>query len=260
MNRHFRKQIPPFLLPVVFLTAILSQPTLAQFPIQSPPNHAVLLPSSHYSKTGWGISRKESLLSRPLSPSQLEAVEETKKLLPKNDNDVKSIEVHQTQTGMWISITTADYPRYEFYKAKNKKPVIFFHQECRGIDVIPGNRGELLVVNDCPAVIGSQVMMADLKTGKLWKIDGLAEKNYQQKHRVNKGGRRKGPQLFFAVGISPDDRKVLIQSMDMEYGVPNHEYKPWFYVVDAISGKILEVHESAQESFALYNKDWKNGL
>jgi len=199
-----------------------------------------------------------------LNEYQKKSIEEAKKVLPPNETNITDTKVYQTPLGLWMTITVSEnsgdyFERYEFLKKSEKKPILFFEHE-RAIDLISSHHGRFLLVNNFEAVGGCKVVMVDLMIGKKWPIDIQPEKNYLKQHSRHRFETHSQRQCFTAVGISPEDKKVLLQSMDMQFGQPNHEYKPWFYVVDAISGNILEIYKTAQESFAVYNENWKSGL
>lgn len=199
------------------------------------------------------VSKKSSRFVPDPTPTvdQLKQIDEAKKtfLADTKNEDIIETKIKKLKFGQWISIAVSkgldgSFIRYEIFKKDSEKPVLFYEDE-RGIDIISGSQGRLLFINDFFVSSGGvSVMVADLKTGKNWRIDESAIKDCSSKLKGRKSGNGKimnGKRPFTALAISPDDKKVLLRSDDDQLE-RDDKFEPLYYVVDAISGKILETH------------------
>ena len=179
-----------------------------------------------------------------LDSYQKESIEEAKKLIPR-DSSIHAVRVYQTPLGLWISISISEnsgayFENYETLRVKNMKPLLFYEDK-RSIDIVSSHQGRLLLINDSPAVLGNEVIVEDLKNWKKWRLDGDVLNRYVSEKAIQKEVKSHHRNPFFsATMFSPDDREALLESEDDQYGEPGHDYKPWFYVVDIKSGKVLK--------------------
>lgn len=126
-------------------------------------------------------------------------------------------------------------------RGENKPRLIFTHS--RGASECVGPGGSLALINSFPATKAVEVYVADLSSGRNWRIDEQAIALYQRHAKPN-------PALIIVPkgeDMSPDDGEALLR-MDLIYiSVAKPEeaeevgrsFKELWYVVDTRNGNVL---------------------
>ena len=191
-----------------------------------------------------------------LNFDQQKSIEASKKILPVKELKIISTRICKTPLGLWVEYqidadNSEEFDKYDVLIGNDTNPVIFYKHH-RGIDIVTSHQGKLLLVNDSPAVLGSEVYVVELKTGKKHRIDKDVFNNYlhdknlevngysvREKNSGKNGEKSRLYPFFSAIAFSPDDGQALIKSEDDQWGEYGHIYKPFFYDIDVITGKVL---------------------
>ncbi len=118
--------------------------------------------------------------------------------------------------------------------------VLYTHE--RGVRILLGHTGRYALIHDYFATKACNVVVAEIKTGRNWRID----KPVREAHA--RTASKEWASIYFtpsAVAFSPDDGQVLISlSRDL---LQHKDAKPcpvWSYVVETRTGKVLREYRT----------------
>jgi hypothetical protein len=149
-------------------------------------------------------------------------------------------------------INPATLLRIDYIKRKKDKKSILFYTHGRGIVVTLGHAAHLLLINDNEASKSNRVVVFNLDTNETKRVDIQAIESY--KRNASPDGRM--IIIPEAYAFSPTDKQMLIKMELIYLSLPFEErglanrlrrsYKPWWYVVDSIDGKVTHEYRTSR--------------
>lgn len=140
------------------------------------------------------------------------------------------------------------YTRSVYVQRKSDKQPILFYTHKRRIEATLGHQDKRVLINDYFATKTCKVVVADIGSGKNWRIDEAARRQYMHTAAKNWLPKYAIPK---AVAFSPDDKMVLIAmksgyiaSSAEEAGAFGKRFKLWSYVVDSTNGTVLHTYQT----------------
>jgi len=160
------------------------------------------------------------------------------------EDPLEGIQLRDEKDALWITTFTdrgpSGFEAREYVLREVDKEPILFYTHYRGAGGVLSPSGKKVVVLDQPATKSCVLYVADLVTGKCRQVDEEATRMYHDE--VDTHG-------FIVVsdygGVSPDEDRILVK-MHLDYITQSDSnYKPWSYVVDVNTGKVLQVIREA---------------
>ena len=139
--------------------------------------------------------------------------------------------------------------RREVYvrRARHEAPTLVYTHH-RGIDVLLGNDHGHMLVNDSFATKANKVVLAEIGSGRHWRIDKAAVNTYEQAVRPDE----RLLVLPYGIAFSPDDKKALIR-MQLSYlythspeeaEAVSRTFTPRWYAVQTKDGRVVREHRT----------------
>ncbi len=128
----------------------------------------------------------------------------------------------------------------------NESRLIFTNQ--RALELLIGDRGELALINYTAATKDFEVYVANIRTGKSWRIDAQALRMYSRDSGAD-------PSLVIVASgeaVSPDDQEALLVMNLIYISVSTREqaeqkgkaFKKWWYAVSTATGQVLREYRT----------------